>query len=77
MTQPQGHSTSGSHERYKTSERLQWEREWDCNKKMREWLLLNELTTEEILQELEAFTYKLHYFVNYIISFNYYNRLIE
>ena len=54
MTQPQGHSTSGSHERYKTSERLQWEREWDCNKKMREWLLLNELTTEDILQELEA-----------------------
>jgi pyruvate/2-oxoglutarate/acetoin dehydrogenase E1 component len=54
MTQPQGHSTSGSHERYKTSERLQWEREWDCNKKMREWLLLNELTTEEILQELET-----------------------
>jgi len=53
MTQPQGHSTSGSHERYKSSERLQWEREWDCNKKMREWLLLNELTTEDILQELE------------------------
>ena len=54
MTQPQGHSTSGSHERYKTSERLQWEREWDCNKKMREWLLLNELTTEDILQDLET-----------------------
>jgi len=54
LTQPQGHSTSGSHERYKTSERLQWEREWDCNKKMREWLLLNELTTEDILQELET-----------------------
>jgi pyruvate/2-oxoglutarate/acetoin dehydrogenase E1 component/TPP-dependent pyruvate/acetoin dehydrogenase alpha subunit len=54
MTQPQGHSTSGSHERYKTSERLQWEREWDCNKKMREWLLLNELATEDILQELET-----------------------
>jgi len=54
MTQPQGHSTSGSHERYKTSERLQWEREWDCNKKMREWLLLNELSTEDILQELET-----------------------
>lgn len=54
MTQPQGHSTSGSHERYKTSERLQWEREWDCNKKMREWLLMNELTTEDFLQELES-----------------------
>ncbi len=54
LTQPQGHSTSGSHERYKTSERLQWERDWDCNKKMREWLLLNELTTEDSLQALES-----------------------
>ena len=54
MTQPQGHSTSGSHERYKTTERLQWERDWDCNKKMREWLLLNELTTEDTLQALES-----------------------
>lgn len=53
LTQPQGHSTSGSHERYKSGERLEWEREWDCNKKMREWLILNELTTEEDLQELE------------------------
>ena len=54
LTQPQGHSTSGSHERYKTGERLEWEREWDCNKKMREWLIFNELTTEEDLQELES-----------------------
>ena len=54
LTQPQGHSTSGSHERYKSSERLDWEREWDCNKKMREWLLLNELTTEAQLQALET-----------------------
>jgi pyruvate/2-oxoglutarate/acetoin dehydrogenase E1 component/TPP-dependent pyruvate/acetoin dehydrogenase alpha subunit len=54
LTQPQGHSTSGSHERYKSGERLEWEREWDCNKKMREWLILNELTTEEDLQELES-----------------------
>jgi pyruvate/2-oxoglutarate/acetoin dehydrogenase E1 component/TPP-dependent pyruvate/acetoin dehydrogenase alpha subunit len=54
LTQPQGHSTSGSHERYKSAERLEWERTWDCNKKMREWLLLNELTTEEDLQELET-----------------------
>ena len=53
LTQPQGHSTSGSHERYKSGERLEWERAWDCNKKMREWLILNELTTEEDLQELE------------------------
>ncbi len=54
MTQPQGHSTSGSHERYKPAERLEWEREWDCNKKMREWLILNELTNEEALQQLET-----------------------
>jgi pyruvate/2-oxoglutarate/acetoin dehydrogenase E1 component/TPP-dependent pyruvate/acetoin dehydrogenase alpha subunit len=53
LTQPQGHSTSGSHERYKSTERLEWEREWDCNKKMREWLLLNELMTEGELEILE------------------------
>jgi pyruvate/2-oxoglutarate/acetoin dehydrogenase E1 component/TPP-dependent pyruvate/acetoin dehydrogenase alpha subunit len=54
LTQPQGHSTSGSHERYKSPERLDWERSMDCNKKMREWLVLNELTTEEALQDLES-----------------------
>ncbi len=54
LTQPQGHSTSGSHERYKSGERLDWERTWDCNRKMREWLILNELTTEEALQEMES-----------------------
>jgi len=54
LTQPQGHSTSGSHERYKSAERLDWEREWDCNKKMREWLIVNELTTEDALQALES-----------------------
>ena len=41
MTQPQGHSTSGSHERYKITERLEWEREWDGNRKMREWIIGN------------------------------------
>ncbi len=54
LTQPQGHSTSGSHERYKSPERLDWERSMDCNKKMREWLIVNELTTEEALQEMES-----------------------
>ena len=38
LTQPQGHSTSGSHERYKTQKRLQWERDFDCIAKMREWI---------------------------------------
>ena len=53
LTQPQGHSTSGSHERYKPLERLEWERNWDCNKQMREWLIANELATDELLQEVE------------------------
>jgi len=39
LTQPQGHSTSGSHERYKSKDRLQWEKNTDCNLKMREWIL--------------------------------------
>lgn len=54
VTQPQGHSTSGSHERYKTPERLQWERDWDCNRKMKEWLLENELATEDELLQIET-----------------------
>jgi pyruvate/2-oxoglutarate/acetoin dehydrogenase E1 component/TPP-dependent pyruvate/acetoin dehydrogenase alpha subunit len=54
VTQPQGHSTSGSHERYKTPERLEWERAWDGNKKMREWILDNMLATEDELEEIEV-----------------------
>lgn len=54
VTQPQGHSTSGSHERYKTADRLQWERDWDCIKKMKEWMLENDLATEDELFELET-----------------------
>ncbi len=53
MTQPQGHSTSGSHERYKSKERLQWEAEYDCNKKMREWILENDIATEDALKQIE------------------------
>ncbi|MGS2741124.1 alpha-ketoacid dehydrogenase subunit alpha/beta [Sinomicrobium sp. M5D2P17] len=53
LTQPQGHSTSGSHERYKNKERLDWERAHDCNLKMREWLLDNGFATEEELAILE------------------------
>jgi len=52
ITQPQGHSTSGSHERYKTPERLEWEREWDGIKKFREWILQNALASEEELTEI-------------------------
>ncbi|MDG1698039.1 MAG: thiamine pyrophosphate-dependent enzyme [Polaribacter sp.] len=52
LTQPQGHSTSGSHERYKEKERLNWEKEHDCITKMRNWILDFELETEtgEILR---------------------------
>ncbi len=46
LTQPLGHSTSGSHERYKTPERLAWEAEWDCIRKFREWILENEIAGE-------------------------------
>ncbi len=52
-TQPQGHSTSGSHERYKTKERLQWEAEYDCNLKMRQWILDNNFSTEAELADIE------------------------
>ncbi|WP_350291947.1 thiamine pyrophosphate-dependent enzyme [uncultured Croceitalea sp.] len=53
LTQPQGHSTSGSHERYKSQERLEWERENDCNKRFREWILEKNISTEEELKALE------------------------
>jgi pyruvate/2-oxoglutarate/acetoin dehydrogenase E1 component/TPP-dependent pyruvate/acetoin dehydrogenase alpha subunit len=53
LTQPQGHSTSGSHERYKTPERLRWEREWDAMKQMKIWILANELATEDELYTIE------------------------
>lgn len=54
VTQPQGHSTSGSHERYKSAERLEWEREWDCIKKMKEWMIANGLSNPDELAEIEA-----------------------
>ncbi len=53
LTQPQGHSTSGSHERYKSVERLEWEKQHDCIQVMRGWMLENKLSTEEELSELE------------------------
>jgi pyruvate/2-oxoglutarate/acetoin dehydrogenase E1 component/TPP-dependent pyruvate/acetoin dehydrogenase alpha subunit len=53
MTQPQGHSTSGSHERYKSKERLAWEDEFDCLRQMRLWLLENALAEEAELDQIE------------------------
>lgn len=53
VTQPQGHSTSGSHERYKSEEVLAWGREFDCIKKMREWILEHDVAAEAQLDEIE------------------------
>ncbi|MCC7296874.1 MAG: transketolase [Bacteroidia bacterium] len=53
VTQPQGHSTSGSHERYKSKERLDWETEFDCVKQMRSWILENEIANSETLENIE------------------------
>ena len=54
VTQPQGHSTSGSHERYKTPERLEWERKWDGIKMMKAWIIDNELSSEDELEDIET-----------------------
>ncbi|MFW6043760.1 MAG: alpha-ketoacid dehydrogenase subunit alpha/beta [Marinilabiliaceae bacterium] len=53
LTQPTGHSTSGSHERYKTRERLEWEKEYDCLAQMRRWILKTGLADENALDEIE------------------------
>lgn len=58
MTQPQGHSTSGSHERYKSKDRLEWEAEHDCLRQMRHWILSQEMATEEELDQIEKETQK-------------------
>lgn len=54
VTQPQGHSTSGSHERYKSPERLEWEKSFDPIVKMREWILSEHMATEEELNQIES-----------------------
>ena len=53
LTQPQGHSTSGAHERYKDAQRLQWEKEYDCNKKFKEWILEHKIASEQQLLTIE------------------------
>ena len=53
LTQPLGHSSSGSHERYKSKDRLAWEKEFDCNLKMRKWILENGISNESSLIEIE------------------------
>jgi len=54
LTQPQGHSTSGSHERYKNADRLAWEAEFDCLAQMRLWLIENNLATAEEIEAIDA-----------------------
>ena len=54
MTQPQGHSTSGSHERYKNKDRIAWENEFDCMLQMRKWMIESAISNEEELNEIEA-----------------------
>ena len=53
LTQPLGHSSSGSHERYKSKKRLEWEQKFDCNLKMKDWILSNGISNEKYLNELE------------------------
>lgn len=53
LTQPQGHSTSGSHERYKNAERLAWEAEFDCLAKMKTWIIENNIATTQELESIE------------------------
>ncbi len=54
LTQPLGHSTSGSHERYKSKTRLEWEAEWDCVKKFREWIVAQGVASSAELEQMEA-----------------------
>lgn len=54
VTQPQGHSTSGSHERYKSIERLEWEQEFDCIHQMRSWIISNGISNDADIKELES-----------------------
>jgi pyruvate/2-oxoglutarate/acetoin dehydrogenase E1 component/TPP-dependent pyruvate/acetoin dehydrogenase alpha subunit len=54
LTQPQGHSTSGSHERYKSVQRLEWEKNHDCNLKFRQWILDSGFASESELAEIES-----------------------
>ena len=53
LTQPLGHSSSGSHQRYKSEERLNWEKEFDCNLKFKQWIIESKLGTQGELQEIE------------------------
>lgn len=53
LTQPQGHSTSGSHERYKSEERLAWERDHDCIDRMAQWMVASGIATDEQIEDIK------------------------
>ena len=59
LTQPLGHSSSGSHQRYKSEERLQWEKDFDCNLKFKQWIIESKFGTEGELQKLKIRVKKL------------------
>lgn len=59
LTQPQGHSSSGSHERYKDSERLAWEKDFDCIRQMKLWMIAINIATPEELEEIDIETKKI------------------
>ena len=56
LTQPVGHSTSGLHERFKSAERLQWEKEFDCLLKMKEWMIERTIATADDCEDIEKET---------------------
>lgn len=58
LTQPQGHSTSGSHERYKSKDRLEWEKEFDCIEQMKLWMVSNNIASEEEIDEINSLAKK-------------------
>jgi len=58
LTQPQGHSSSGSHERYKDANRLQWERDFDCVRQMKLWMVAINIASAEEIEEIDLITRK-------------------
>jgi pyruvate/2-oxoglutarate/acetoin dehydrogenase E1 component/TPP-dependent pyruvate/acetoin dehydrogenase alpha subunit len=77
VTQPQGHSTSGSHERYKTPERLKFEEEYDCIRKMREWMIENRVISDPELAALEKADYEAVEGIRKLAWEAYFNPILE
>ena len=77
LTQPQGHSTSGSHERYKSKERLDWEKKYDSNRQFKRWILENNIADEKELQNIEEAAAKRVLAAKNNAWGNYYNNVQE